>query len=69
MLWDDSKKMIVDTSVPDESEEIEEEENLMGFEFSATVEEELQRNMPMFGPNDEDSVSTLKSKDATVRSE
>ena len=69
MEWDDHKKMIIDTSAPEESAEIEDEENLMGFEFSATAEEELKRNMPTFGPNDEDSVSTLKSKDATIRSE
>ena len=67
MLWDLEKGMIVDTSVPKETEEIQEEEKLMGFEFSVAAEEELKRDLPKFAPHDEDSVSTLKSKDATVR--
>ena len=40
--WDENKKMIVDTSAPEDSEDIDEKENLIGFEFTAAVEEELQ---------------------------
>ena len=34
MEWDERKGMIIDKSAPEETEDIEEEENLMGFEFS-----------------------------------
>ena len=67
MIWDGDKEMIVDTSTEEETADITEEEDLMGFEFAAAVEEELQRPTYRFGPNDEDSVSTLASIDAASR--
>ena len=67
MIWDNVKMMIVDTSVPEETEDIQEEEDLMGFEFLVAVDAELTRDLPKFAPHDNDSVSTLKSKDATAR--
>ena len=69
MAWDDNRQMIIDTAAPLETEDIDEEENLLGFEFSAQAEEDLRRNeAPRFGPHGDDSISTLKSKDATTRS-
>ena len=67
MIWDAEKEMIVDTSMPEETEDIDDEENLLGFEFLAAVEESFQRAVPQIGPYDNDSVSTLHTMDNTVR--
>ena len=71
MIWDEEKQMIIDTMAPDETEEIETEENLLGFVFDmgGTDEQLITRpSNPTFQPHDEDSVSTLRSNDNTIRS-
>ena len=76
MKWCDKKQMIIDTLSQDETEDITLEENLMGFVFdlealhkkqsrpSPTSKEKAQT----FHPQDDDSISTLKSMDGTIRS-
>ena len=68
MKWDDTKQMIVDTMAPNETEEIESEENLVGFYFDMTgMNDPITRpSAPTFQPHENDSVSTLKSNDRTT---
>ena len=70
MIWDNDKNMIIDKNEGPETLEIQEEENLVGFEFSEEAVENLQRplNTPKtFAPQDDDSVSTLRSHDRTTK--
>ena len=65
MVWDESKNMIVDAAFDNATAEIGEEENLVGFEFAT---EELQQSLVRpttredYMPNDNDSVSTFRSR-------
>ena len=73
MYWDANKDMIVDLLAPEDSEEIGKDEDLGGFVFHMdTVRNDVKR--PQRGlitqevsPHSDDSVSTLRSKDGTVR--
>ena len=68
MVWDTKSQMIIDTAAGNETEDIAEEEHLVGFEFSAAVEATLERvTEKQFAPHDDDSVSTLRSADGTVK--
>ena len=68
MVWDEKRRMIIDTAAGHETEEIEEDENLVGFEFSAEAAESLERPVvKTFAPHDDDSISTLRSADGTTK--
>ena len=73
MVWDDEKQMIVDLLAPEDNEEIGTEENLSGFyfEIEAVTAAEIRPNqiLPIQGinPQDDDSVSTLRSRYVTNR--
>ena len=60
MSWDDDRKMIVDRMIEDETEDLEEEENLVGFTFDKAALDELQRPARAPMPHDDDSVSTFR---------
>ena len=75
MEWNKEKKMIIDTLAPDETENIEEEENLVGFVFDfgktgirRPDRTESTQNLPIpnFPPHDDDSISTLHPLDRTT---
>ena len=69
MVWDASKEMVIDLLTPEDSEHIEADENLNGFEFdiAAVMEAETRPTRNVVSPHDDDSVSTLRSRDGTVR--
>ena len=61
MVWDDTKKMIVDSEEL-ETEDIREDETLVGFEFNAEVLDAQRPSVTQdFMPGDNDSVSTFQS--------
>ena len=78
MVWNEEKKMIIDTLVPDETEHITEDEDLVGFTFNINHnktllarperkdKEKISAPIPSFPPHDDDSVSTLHPSDRTT---
>ena len=70
MKWNEEKQMIIGTMSPHDTEKIQAEENLLGFFFDMGEMEDQPTTRPIsnFQPHDEDSISTLKSNDKTVRS-
>ena len=60
MFWDSDKGMIIDEGLDAETEEMEDEENLVGFVFDNTVLEDLQRPSRAPMPHDDDSISTFR---------
>ena len=65
MFWDHEKQMIVDRNCEVETEDFEDDEQLVGFVFDTQVMEELQRpNQRIVMPSDNDSVSTFRPQGA-----
>ena len=63
--------MIIDTMAPDGTEDIQEDDNMVGFVFDLSTmnDQQLTRPPPIpFQPHEEDSVSTLRSNDKTILS-
>ena len=61
MRWDSEKQMVVDDELDLETEHLDDDEDLIGFEFDKVALEELQRPTKFPMPHDDDSVSTLCS--------
>ena len=63
MIYDPTKKMVISMHHEDETEEIDQEENLIGFTFSPEASQALQRpttsHQRSAMPNDSNSVSTF----------
>ena len=73
MVWDEKRKMVIDLVAPEDSAHIEEEENLAGFIFDIEAVKDAEKrpstDIPVgISPHaDNDSVSTLRSRDGTAR--